>query len=130
MKLNPSEYIFAIKGGTFLGFLVSSKGIEPNLEKIQAILDMMPPQNMNEVQRFIGRLTALNKFIARFEQHAMLVKSMTFEQHLLDLEEVFVVLSQYRMKLNLSKYVFAIKKGNFLSFLVSSKEIDPNPEKI
>jgi hypothetical protein len=39
----------------------------------------------------------------------MLMKSMTFEQHLLDLEEVLFVMGLYQMKLNLLKYVFAIK---------------------
>jgi len=59
----------------------------------------------------------------------MLVKKMTFKQHILDLKEVFVVLSQYHVKLNPSKCVFAIKGGKFLGFLVSSKGIEPNPKK-
>jgi len=41
----------------------------------------------------------------------MLVERMTFEQYLLDFEEVFVVLSQCQIKLNPSKCVFAIKWG-------------------
>lgn len=60
----------------------------------------------------------------------VLVKSMTFEQHLLDLEEFFFVLSQYKIKLNPFECVFTIKRGKFMGFLVSSKEIEPNPEKI
>jgi len=39
----------------------------------------------------------------------MLVKSMMFEQHLLDLEEVFSMLNQYQIKLNFLKCVFSIK---------------------
>jgi hypothetical protein len=38
-------------------------------------------------------------------------------------------LSQYHMKLNPSKCVFAIKRWKFLGFLVSSKKIEPNPKK-
>jgi len=57
----------------------------------------------------------------------MFVKNMTFQQHILDLKEVFVVLNQYQMKLNPSKCVFAIKGGKFLGFLVSSRGIKPNP---
>jgi hypothetical protein len=37
MKLNPIKYVFIIKGGKFLGFLISSNGIEPNPKKIQAL---------------------------------------------------------------------------------------------
>jgi hypothetical protein len=48
-----------------LGFLVSSKGMEPNLEKIQAILDMTPPQKIKKCQCLTKRFTALNQFISR-----------------------------------------------------------------
>ena len=34
MKLNPFKCVFAIKGGKYLGFLVNSKGKEPNPDKI------------------------------------------------------------------------------------------------
>jgi hypothetical protein len=60
----------------------------------------------------------------------MLVKSMTFEQHLQDLREVFQVLENHNMKLNSSKCVFAIRGGKFLGFLVNHKGIEPNSEKI
>jgi hypothetical protein len=39
----------------------------------------------------------------------MLVERMTFQQYLLNFEEVFVVLSQCQIKLNPSKCVFAIR---------------------
>jgi len=59
----------------------------------------------------------------------MLVKNMTFKQHLKDLEKVFVFLNKCEIKLNPSKYVFTIREGKFLGFLVRRKEIEPNPEK-
>ena len=40
MKLNPSKCAFGVASGKFLGFMVSQRGIEANLEKAQAILDM------------------------------------------------------------------------------------------
>ena len=43
MKLNPSKCAFEVASGKFLGFMVSHRGIEANLEKIKAILDMKPP---------------------------------------------------------------------------------------
>ena len=49
MKLNPSKCAFGVSSGKFLGFIVSHKGIEANPDKIQAILDMKPPQNVKEV---------------------------------------------------------------------------------
>ena len=49
MKLNPSKCAFGVSLGKFLGFMVSHRGIEANLDKIQAILDMKPPRNIKEV---------------------------------------------------------------------------------
>ena len=49
MKLNPSKFAFGVSSGKFLGFMVSHRGIETNPDKIQAILDMKPPQNIKEV---------------------------------------------------------------------------------
>ena len=63
MKLNPSKCAFGVSSGKFLGFMVSHRGIETNPNKIQAILDMKPPQNIKEVQSLTGRVAALNRFI-------------------------------------------------------------------
>jgi hypothetical protein len=40
LKLNPTKCSFGTSAGQLLGFLVSARGIEPNPEKIQAILLM------------------------------------------------------------------------------------------
>jgi hypothetical protein len=38
LKLNPEKCVFGVKKGKFLGCLVSTKGIEANPSKIEAIL--------------------------------------------------------------------------------------------
>jgi hypothetical protein len=43
LKLNPEKCVFGVKKGKFLGCLVSTKGIEANPSKIEAILRMEPP---------------------------------------------------------------------------------------
>jgi len=48
-KLNPSKCIFGASSGILLGNLVSRRGIEPNPEKINVILDMQPPKNVKDV---------------------------------------------------------------------------------
>ena len=50
MKLNPGKCAFGVIVGKFLGFMVSQRGIEANLDKIRAIMEMTPPRNMKEVQ--------------------------------------------------------------------------------
>jgi hypothetical protein len=37
MKLNPDKCVFGVIAGKLLGFLVSYRGIEANLEKIKII---------------------------------------------------------------------------------------------
>jgi hypothetical protein len=60
MKLNPSKCAFGVYSGKFLGFMVSQRGIEANLDKIKAILEMQPPKTTKEIQRLMGRVAALN----------------------------------------------------------------------
>jgi hypothetical protein len=44
LKLNLEKCMFGVKKGKFLGCLVSTKGIEANPHKIEAILRMEPPK--------------------------------------------------------------------------------------
>ncbi|VFQ66010.1 unnamed protein product, partial [Cuscuta campestris] len=65
LRLNPKKCVFAVRTGKFLGFMVTKRGIEPNPEKIKAIVEMQPPTSVRDVQRLTGRLAALNRFLAR-----------------------------------------------------------------
>ena len=65
MKFNPSKCAFRVASGKFLGFMVSHRGIEANLEKIKTILDMKSPQNIKEVQSLTGRVATLNRFVSK-----------------------------------------------------------------
>ncbi|XP_024024252.1 uncharacterized protein LOC112092391 [Morus notabilis] len=55
----------AIGSGKFLGFMVSNRGIEANLEKIKVLQDMRSPTKPKEVQRLIECVAALNRFISK-----------------------------------------------------------------
>ena len=65
MKLNPTNYAFGISAGKFLGFIVNSRGIEANPDKIKVMLYMQPPSNTKEIQRLTGRIAALSRFVSR-----------------------------------------------------------------
>ena len=65
MKLNPSKCAFGETAGKFLGFMVSQRGIEANLDKIRAIVEMAPPRNVKEVQSLNGKVVALKRFVSR-----------------------------------------------------------------
>jgi len=40
MNLNPKKCIFRVRSGKFLGFMISSRGIEANPVKLKVVLDM------------------------------------------------------------------------------------------
>jgi hypothetical protein len=49
VKLNPEKCVFGVPRGMLLGFVVSERGIEANLEKISAIMYMGPIRNLKDV---------------------------------------------------------------------------------
>jgi nucleotidyltransferase/DNA polymerase involved in DNA repair len=60
----------------------------------------------------------------------MLVKSAESVGHTHDLHEAFETLKQYEMKLNPAKCAFGVSARKFLGYMVSSRGIEANPEKI
>ena len=48
-KLNPTKCAFRVSYRKFLYFMVSQKGIEANLEKVRAILEISSPKTIKEV---------------------------------------------------------------------------------
>ena len=65
MKLNPNKCVFGVTAGKFMGFMVSQRGIEVNLEKIQAIMELALLRTVKEVQNLNGKIAALNRFVSR-----------------------------------------------------------------
>ena len=64
MKLNPTKCAFGVFVGNFLGFIVNNRKIEANPDDIKSVLDMQPPPNTKEMQRLIGRIVALSRFMS------------------------------------------------------------------
>jgi hypothetical protein len=70
-RLNPEKCVFCVFAGKLLGFLVSHRGIEANPEKIKAIETMRPPARIKDVQKLMGSLAALSRFISRLVERAL-----------------------------------------------------------
>jgi hypothetical protein len=71
VKLNPEKCVFGVPQGMLLGFIVSERGIEANLEKIVAITNMGPIKDLKGVQRIMGCLAALSRFISRLGERGL-----------------------------------------------------------
>jgi SPX domain protein involved in polyphosphate accumulation len=65
MKLNLEKCTFGVPSEKLLRYMVSYHEIDPNPEKVSAITKMKPPENLHDVQRLMGCMAALSKFITR-----------------------------------------------------------------
>jgi len=68
MRLNLTKCVLGVEGGKFLGFMITHRGIEANPDKCETISSMRSPTNLKEVQRLVGRLTSLSKFLLRLTE--------------------------------------------------------------
>ena len=71
IKLHPAKCVFAIASGKFLGFMVSQQGIEANLDKVKAIIEVTSPKTMKEVQSLTSKVATLNRFVSRATDKCM-----------------------------------------------------------
>ena len=60
LSLNASKCSFSVGSGKFLGYMVTHRGIEVNLDQIKAINDLKPSRNAKEVQKLTRMIAALN----------------------------------------------------------------------
>jgi hypothetical protein len=71
MMLNPKKCIFGVSSGKLLGYMVSSRGIDVNPKKVEAIEKLQPLQTRKEIQKLVGMMTVLNRFISKLEERDM-----------------------------------------------------------
>ena len=60
----------------------------------------------------------------------MVVKSKMISEHLGDLRVIFKILRKYKLHLNASKCSFGLGSGKFLSYMVTHRGIEVNPDQI
>jgi len=68
LRLNPDKCVFSVDRRKFLGFMLTERVIEANPEKCKAIIEMCSPTTIKEVQRLIGRLTAISRFLPKLAE--------------------------------------------------------------
>ena len=56
LKMNFKKCVFGVSSGRLLGFIVSKREIEIDLNKAKAIAEMSPLKNIKELRGLIGRL--------------------------------------------------------------------------
>jgi hypothetical protein len=71
VKLNPEKCVFGLPRGMLLGYIVSQWGIEPNPEKVTALDWMGPIRDLKGVQKVLGCLVTLSRFISRLDEKGL-----------------------------------------------------------
>ena len=65
LRLNVSKCVFGVSLGKFLRYLITCRGIEVNIDQISAIQRLNPQKNPKEVQKLMGMIVALNRFVSK-----------------------------------------------------------------
>ena len=63
LKLNKKKCQIGVNSIVFLGHIISSEGVKVDPAKIEAIIKMLLPNSVIELQWFLGMITYLGKFI-------------------------------------------------------------------
>jgi hypothetical protein len=71
LKLNPDKCVFGVSKGKMLDYIISSDGIRANPDKTKAVMLMVEPSTKKEVQRLIGSIAALNRFISKCAERSL-----------------------------------------------------------
>jgi hypothetical protein len=71
VKLNPEKCVFGMPRGMLLGYIISQRGIKANPEKVAALERMGPIRDLKGVQRVLGCLAALSRFVSRLGEKGL-----------------------------------------------------------
>jgi hypothetical protein len=71
VKQNLEKCVFGVPRGMLLVYIVSQRGIEANPEKVVALERMGPIRDLKVVQKVLGCLAALSRFILRLGEKGL-----------------------------------------------------------
>jgi hypothetical protein len=64
LQMNPHKCAFGVSAGKFLGFIIHEHGIEIDIDRIKSIRNVGPPTCKLEMQKFLGKVNYLRRFIS------------------------------------------------------------------
>jgi hypothetical protein len=68
LKLNPGKCKFRVASVTYVGHTLTENGVKPDENKTKAITEMPAPTDVTSLQRFLGMINYLNKFIQNYSE--------------------------------------------------------------
>ena len=76
LKLNKTQCQIRKQSIVFLGHFISSEDIKINPSKIEAITKTPLPRSVNELQRFLGVINYLGRFIPNLTEHTAPLRNL------------------------------------------------------
>mgnify|MGYP001557088947 CR=1 FL=1 len=70
LRFNPEKSQVCLSSVTYVGHTLSKDGLTPDHKKVEAVQQMNQPQSKEELQRYLGIITYLAKFIPNLSQRA------------------------------------------------------------
>jgi hypothetical protein len=63
--------VFDVSSGKLLGYMVSSRGMDTNPTKVETIKNMQPPRTQKDIQKLVGMMATLSRFISKLGEQGM-----------------------------------------------------------
>ncbi|KAF8747242.1 hypothetical protein RHS01_11373 [Rhizoctonia solani] len=74
---NPAKCYFFVTEVTYIGLVITPEGISMEKDKVQAIMDWPEPQNVKQVQSFLGFANFYRRFVPNFSRLARPLNNLT-----------------------------------------------------
>ena len=78
-KLNAKNFKLGVEEVTYVGHKLTAEGLKPDPEKIRAVNEMPPPKDKTKLQRFLGIVNNLSKFISNFSAKTESLRQLILE---------------------------------------------------
>ncbi|XP_064463440.1 uncharacterized protein K02A2.6-like [Ornithodoros turicata] len=76
LKLNKEKLQLAVQRVKYLGHVLTSQGVEPDPQKVKAITDYPVPTSKQQLQRFIGMVTYLTRFVPKMSESTRVLRQL------------------------------------------------------
>ena len=77
LKLKAEKMPFRLQEVPVIGHMLIADGLAPSPEKIRAILEMPTPTDVPSLQRFLGMVNYVSKFVPKLSDHTELLLTLT-----------------------------------------------------
>ena len=115
LKLHPKKVKFKMPSVSYMGHVVSAQGLSPDAEQVRAVQDMPRPTYVQGVQRLLGVVTYLTKFMPKLSTVCEPLRRLT------DQDSEFDWMPHYDEALTTIKHM--ISEAPVLHFYDVNKEV-------